>query len=314
MAREYNLRSKPKTTAQENRLRQRREKEVPKEKPKARSSPRSRPVDIVAKVFDKGSDQAKLWALNATESPLLRLPAELRLAIYELVLGGPNTILITHNTEGKYTSRVWGPSNPFRLEISRPGGYGPAYIDVSDVQKGFTLLNGVCRQLYHETAVLPYQLNIWMKSRPFIHSPAYGMLEAYTMAEKRLPLPQRRAINVLLHMDYFIDMPSTTPRMSSMRHFPASNRSLLKHLGGVRYFIRSNEYYPDARRNALGRGFRINKVAYGKRGHREIVVGLKDRSYGDCLNDCTTWISSCNALEKRGTEKMRHSKDKAFER
>ena len=53
-----------------------------------------------------------------------------------------------------------------------------------------TLLSPACRQLYHETALLPYTLNAWsFESR--------HVMERYVMKEKRLPLPQRRAIHTL---------------------------------------------------------------------------------------------------------------------
>jgi hypothetical protein len=53
-----------------------------------------------------------------------------------------------------------------------------------------TLLSPACRQLYHETTLLPYTLNAWsFESRQ--------VMERYVMKEKRLSLPQRRAIHIL---------------------------------------------------------------------------------------------------------------------
>lgn len=53
-----------------------------------------------------------------------------------------------------------------------------------------TLLSPVCRQLYHETAAIPFALNYWYFDRPW-------MLDRYIMRERRLPRAQRRAIRVL---------------------------------------------------------------------------------------------------------------------
>lgn len=62
-----------------------------------------------------------------------------------------------------------------------------------------TLLSGVCRQLYVETALLPQKLNAW--SFETAH-----LMERYILKENRMPLSQRRALRVLycrerLHKD-----------------------------------------------------------------------------------------------------------------
>lgn len=53
-----------------------------------------------------------------------------------------------------------------------------------------TLLSPVCRQLYHETALLPYSLNAWSFETRHV-------MERYLIKEKRLPRPHRRAIKLL---------------------------------------------------------------------------------------------------------------------
>lgn len=53
-----------------------------------------------------------------------------------------------------------------------------------------TLLSPVCRQLYHETVLLPFRLNAWSFE-------SLRILDRFIMKEKRLPLPQRRAIRLL---------------------------------------------------------------------------------------------------------------------
>lgn len=53
-----------------------------------------------------------------------------------------------------------------------------------------TLLSGVCRQLYHETSLLPQKLNTW--SFETAH-----LMERYILKENRMPLQQRRALQML---------------------------------------------------------------------------------------------------------------------
>ena len=76
--------------------------------------------------------------LNATTSPLLRLPAELRNIIYKYALGG----------------RV--------LRFSRAGSKNHSifHADTYDNPRILGLLRA-CRQTYSETALLPYQLNLF---------------------------------------------------------------------------------------------------------------------------------------------------------
>lgn len=100
------------------------------------------------------------WKANQTTSPLFNLPGEIRNQIYDYNLGGDKTILIGYTTWDmqtrqpvfRYYSFIFNkPLNPFSEQCQRP----------KFCTRGMTLLNGVCRQLYHETAVLPYLLNRW---------------------------------------------------------------------------------------------------------------------------------------------------------
>ncbi|KAH7086856.1 hypothetical protein FB567DRAFT_526366 [Paraphoma chrysanthemicola] len=75
---------------------------------------------------------------NQLESPLLRLPAELRNEICKLVLG---------NTEISFLP--WVPL-PWGLFIHHYGRYYGTYV---------LSLTQVCRQLHQETQLLPFQLN-----------------------------------------------------------------------------------------------------------------------------------------------------------
>ncbi|TLD10088.1 hypothetical protein PgNI_05888 [Pyricularia grisea] len=147
-------------------------------------------------------------------SPLLRLPAELRLRIYELLLDvGQISIdyrAWTPNTKarpGFYCRTLASKADPWALPpvdhrgISRdPALRGQNTAPESRVADkvtqtgatlgGVTLLSGVCRQLYHETAILPFQLNTWS-----FHSPR--LLNRY-LKERRMTLKQRRAVKVLV--------------------------------------------------------------------------------------------------------------------
>lgn len=115
--------------------------------------------------------------------------------IYELVLGG-NTIKV-HYTPWKWKRRkVPGENRTAWTDVVKAGfgcTVGPSkahpYHHTWE-HRGFTLLNAVCRQLYKETATLPYKLNIFA-------FPDEYTLKRYTLIEKRLPLPQRRAMRKL---------------------------------------------------------------------------------------------------------------------
>lgn len=53
-----------------------------------------------------------------------------------------------------------------------------------------TLLAPVCRQLYQETSVLPFQLNAWCFE-------SVKVMERYVLRERRLTREQRRAVRTL---------------------------------------------------------------------------------------------------------------------
>jgi hypothetical protein len=107
-------------------------------------------------------------ALNQLNSPLLRLPGELRNRIYEYVLGG----LTIRNLEN-VLSAAHVVHEPVGLEQYGARAHGtvvPVYAssDVSDepwyrYQPKTVLLHvnllKVCRQIYSETHLLPFQLN-----------------------------------------------------------------------------------------------------------------------------------------------------------
>ncbi|KAK3688693.1 hypothetical protein B0T22DRAFT_160874 [Podospora appendiculata] len=164
------------------------------------------------KSFPKpGSLEFELWDRNQRLSPLLRLPPELRNRIYELLLsvGQINVRYKRWEHRIRTDSSNSSSSSSNRSHNQRPlydtieGGFWCRLLareqDPWQQQPppaahmhgtGMTLLSPVCRQLYHETALLPYSLNAWSFESAHV-------MERYVIKEKRLPLPQRRAIRLL---------------------------------------------------------------------------------------------------------------------
>ncbi|KAF2110112.1 hypothetical protein BDV96DRAFT_635645 [Lophiotrema nucula] len=127
--------------------------------------------DTLKRSLPAASAEAQIWKENQTNSPLLRLPAEVRNTIYDYVYNR-KTIFIEFDTYKrvtveragteveqtvpvfKYYRTVFGRlANPLRE---------PFNPDLIPQEQGFfNRLSPVCRQLYEETATLPY-LNRWV--------------------------------------------------------------------------------------------------------------------------------------------------------
>ncbi|KUI55066.1 hypothetical protein VP1G_02402 [Cytospora mali] len=153
----------------------------------------------------EGSPEARRYDMNRQVSPLLRIPIELRLQIYELVLGDRQIHVFyvpwQHKRRIKngqaYTETIKGG---FRYEVLHkkqdPWALEPkqlrksAALPPASLGTRITLLSGVCRQLYHETSLLPQQMNTW--SFENLH-----VMERYILKENRMPLMQRRAAQTL---------------------------------------------------------------------------------------------------------------------
>lgn len=152
--------------------------------------------------------------MNRAQSPFLSLPYELRLHIYELVLGGRQIhirfvpwrhhkrqtkigTVYTDTVKGKFRHDILGrKKDPWGIEAEmlrratnhhRPG---PEAGTQPDEDNRLTLLSGVCRQLYHETSLLPHRLNTWSFENMHI-------MEKYIIKENKMPLQQRRAIHTI---------------------------------------------------------------------------------------------------------------------
>ncbi|KAK4184817.1 hypothetical protein QBC35DRAFT_390883 [Podospora australis] len=155
----------------------------------------------------EGSTEAELWEYNQQASPLLKLPPELRNRIYELVLHVGQVNVCYKRWEHKKRLRAKGlpcnnnkNDNDKKIDNNEGGFYCRLLPERQNPwetnglkhrpQRGMTLLSGVCRQLYHETALLPYSLNAWSFESAHV-------MDRFVMKEKRLPIPHRRAIHLL---------------------------------------------------------------------------------------------------------------------
>lgn len=134
------------------------------------------------------------WVHNATKSPLLRLPAEIRKMIWDYVLGD-HTILLRFKFDkpgctltSRYRYREFYDPGKFCC-VTFPGHVNP-FVQGSYrcYKKGFTLLNGVCRMMLKETALLPYELNTWAATDDML-------MWRYMCGDKRLTILQRKAMS-----------------------------------------------------------------------------------------------------------------------
>lgn len=130
---------------------------------------------------------ATRWAANQASSPLLQLPPNVRDLIYRYTLGGK-----TINIEYKTYRILLDPTRPqmarqvvpvFRYHCTvldgRTKPHQAAARPYLKTHKTFTLLNHVCRQLYVETATLPYKLNVMCFA-------SHNIMVNFLLMEKRL--------------------------------------------------------------------------------------------------------------------------------
>ncbi|GJC90095.1 hypothetical protein ColLi_12933 [Colletotrichum liriopes] len=116
------------------------------------------------------------WDLNRARSPLLRLPPEIRNKIYRLLLAA-RRIHVHHDPK----------TSSFHCVALRPTANPWTYKRHHVLSRGLTLLVRVCRQLYHETELLPYRECVWSWQTP-------GLMERYLLTERRMGVAQRRAV------------------------------------------------------------------------------------------------------------------------
>ncbi|KAK1519587.1 uncharacterized protein CCOS01_11238 [Colletotrichum costaricense] len=125
---------------------------------------------------EPGSREAELWELNRTQSPFLRLPPEIRNKIYRLLLSNMG-IHVLHDPK----------TGSFHCLTLRPGANPWTSVPAAVLGRGLTLLVLVCRQLYHETELIPYRENAWSWATP-------GLMERYLLTERRMGFAQRRVL------------------------------------------------------------------------------------------------------------------------
>ena len=163
---------------------------------------------------------------NKALSPFLKLPAEIRQIIYEYALGG-RCILVKHKPH-KWNRRQKDGTTAWVYTIK--GGFHCTTYDeqvnpftvaafpsnAPAERRGFRLLSPVCRQLYQETATLPFELNVLAFENSYV-------LNRYIVKERRLSLPLRRAIRTLFVQRMMI------------------SKSVEKYIGGIhKLYVNSN--------------------------------------------------------------------------
>ncbi|KAF1934374.1 uncharacterized protein M421DRAFT_503 [Didymella exigua CBS 183.55] len=149
-------------------------------------------ADLYGDPLPKRSQELQLWSTNQSKSPFLRLPEEVRARIYAYILGG-RTITIGYETYRRveavdeaakavpifrYCCAIYSQRNV------NPFGNQPPFVNV---MYKYTPLNNICRQLYHETATLPFMLNTLAFS-------THNVMFNFLYLEQRLSREQRDAI------------------------------------------------------------------------------------------------------------------------
>ncbi|XPS94165.1 hypothetical protein M3J09_003490 [Ascochyta lentis] len=155
--------------------------------------------DLFGNRLPQKSKELQLWCVNQSRSLFLRLPEEVRAKIYKYALGG-RTIIIGYETYRtvesvselhrvvpvfRYCCAVYNQRNvnPFKKPLP--------YVNISHC---YTPLNNICRQLYNETATLPYTLNTLAFST---HNTMFNFL----FLEQRLSREQCDAITSITLQD-----------------------------------------------------------------------------------------------------------------
>ena len=110
-------------------------------------------TDLFKKRDSLPAAQKEIMNRNASVSPFLRLPPEIRLRIYKFVLGGQRLWIDFHRAEFRYS--VGEPYAP-------PTHYGGCFYHFNGIDRSSRLdirVLRLCRQVFSETALLPYALN-----------------------------------------------------------------------------------------------------------------------------------------------------------
>lgn len=146
------------------------------------------------------------WEDNRVSCHFFRLPAELRLAVYELVLGH-HTIYIQH---GGYSYRAHKVNGKRQLESIPLSGYhctryppdcNPFLMRYSnamrDAHRGLQLLNDISRDFYKDTSVLPYKWSTWAFQ-------SHELMYRFLVEENRVPPVNLKAINTVFGQNLIV--------------------------------------------------------------------------------------------------------------
>ncbi|KAF1913876.1 hypothetical protein BDU57DRAFT_455638 [Ampelomyces quisqualis] len=170
--------------------------------------------DVLGNRLSRQSGEAELWSFNQQESPFLKLPAEVRNRIYAEVLPGGNTIKIDYATYQHHGNGMLVPVFKYNYTIfannTGPYKFKP---DQWNNIGGYTLLSGICRQLYLETAALPFKQNT-------IAFGSHNIMTNFILFEQRFSRLQRHAITKLLLRD-------TLPGANILKYLPHLQEVLL---------------------------------------------------------------------------------------
>jgi hypothetical protein len=134
------------------------------------------------------------------------LPGEIRNRIYGYVLGG-NTIMIGYET---YQSTYKNVVPVFRYHCTvfseRTNPFKDSQQPHVKISSGLTFLNNICRQLYLETAALPYKLNMMAFE-------SHNIMVNFILIEQRLSRQQRHAFTQLV-------LPDNLPGANMLAYLP----------------------------------------------------------------------------------------------
>ncbi|KAF2251348.1 hypothetical protein BU26DRAFT_592469 [Trematosphaeria pertusa] len=184
-------------------------------------------------------EHMEITARNSTDSPLLRLPGELRDRIFRLAIGG-HVIAVTRDGRGiqlldPVSTKKYRPATATRGTKSSHRGrarflQGERIPGAERVSRIFTLAF-VCRQIHSESQLLPYKHNIFHFDTPW----SFG---SFT---KRLSTPQRQAIfSVSVGGDYIIEKILFPRRRAGLR--PPTVYPIVPNLKRFYFFFPLTDY------------------------------------------------------------------------